>query len=86
MEYASHRRGSDSEGGGVGTSASARALRPLYENVPYFGDVGGGYAKERSSDTEARVKTVRRIIDTERDASKTTASGVEDERDSDQYT
>jgi hypothetical protein len=46
----------------VRMSASARALRPLYENVPYFGDIGGGYAKEHSSDTETRVKTVRRIL------------------------
>jgi hypothetical protein len=36
-----HRRGSDSGVGGVGTLASARALHPLYENVPYFRDGDG---------------------------------------------
>ena len=30
-----------SEGGGVGTLASACALHPLYEGVPYFRDRGG---------------------------------------------
>src|ERR1700709_438221 len=55
---ASHRRGSDSGDGGVGTLASARALRPLYENVPYFGD-RGGELRRSTAPTRDRDKTVR---------------------------
>ena len=57
-QSASHRRGSDSGVRGVGTLASARALRPLYENVPYFGDEDGELRRS-TAPTRDRDKTVR---------------------------
>jgi hypothetical protein len=54
----SHRRGSDSGVGGVGTLASAHALRPLYENVPYFRD-GDGELRRSIAPMRDRGKAVR---------------------------
>jgi hypothetical protein len=58
IRSASHRRGSDSGVGGVGTLASARVLRPLYENVPYFRD-GDGELRRSIAPTRDRGKAVR---------------------------
>jgi hypothetical protein len=51
-------RGSDSGVGGVGTLASACALRPLYENVPYFRD-GDGELRRSVALMRDRGKAVR---------------------------
>jgi hypothetical protein len=46
------------ESEGVGTLASARALCPLYENVPYFRD-GDGELRRSVAPTRDRGKAVR---------------------------
>jgi hypothetical protein len=57
-QSASHRRGSDSRVGRVGTLASACALRPLYECVPYFRD-GDRELRRSVAPTRDRGKAVR---------------------------